>query len=98
MRRVYLVWFLRQILPTIAGMVLSLGLALWLVAKEFFVAKIIENFIIALHAGNVFSYLFSAVYHAPFFPLVFIVLLLAIFIIASWRLLRNIFPLSLVKV
>lgn len=98
MRRVYGIWFLRQAGPMLLAMPLSLGFALWLTAKEFFVAKIVENFTLSLQSGNVFSYIGSALYNAPLLPVAIIGLSSALFLILGYRLVRNFTQLSLVKI
>jgi hypothetical protein len=101
MRRVYAVWFLRKAGPVLAGAFLSLGFALWLTAKEFFVAKIIENFTASIHSGNissVFSFIGSALYNAPFLPMAIIGFSLGLSLILAYRLIRNFFQLTIVRI
>ncbi len=101
MRRVYGLWFLRQVAPVVAGMPLSLGLALWLTAKEFFVARIIENFAISVHSGNftsIFNFIGSALYNAPLLPTAIIGFSIGLFLILGYKLTRNFKQITLVRI
>jgi len=98
MRRVYAIWFLREAGPVLLGMPLSFGLTLWLTAREFFVAKIAENFVVSFHSGGVFSFIGSALYSAPLLPAAIVGLSFGISMILAWRLVRNLSRLSLVEI
>ncbi len=99
MRRVYAIWFLRQMAPILVVMPLSLGIALWLTAKEFFVAKIVENFILTFHSGNIFAFVSSAFYNsAHLLPLAVIGFLSVLFLVLGYRLLRNFTQMTLVRI
>ncbi len=101
MRRVYGIWFLRQMAPIAVGIPLSLGLALWLTAKEFFVAKIIENFAASVHSGNfavVFNFIISALGNAPLLPTAIIGFSAGLFLILAYKLTRNFKQLALVRI
>lgn len=68
MRRVYGVWTLKQVAPAVVILPSSSGFAMWLTAKNFFVARVVENFITSSHNGGLFSasnFLASAFWHAP---------------------------------
>ncbi len=102
MRRVYGIWFLRQIAPAVLIMPISLTAALWFTAKEFFVVKIIENFTISLHSSagiyGVFNYIGSALYSAPILPLIIIGFFAGLCLFLTYRLLRNFKELTLVRI
>jgi hypothetical protein len=99
MRRVYAIWFLRRTAPVLAAMPFSLAVALWLTAKEFFVAKIVENFTISLHSGNVFDFIGSAFYNTSHLSSVAIVGFLSIlFLVLGYKLFRNFTQLTLVRI
>lgn len=99
MRRVYVIWFLRQAAPTLVAAPSSLGVALWLTAKDFFVAKILENFILSFHSGNIFAFVSSAFYNSShLLPLIIIGILSVLFLILGYRLLRNFTKLTLVRI
>ena len=99
MRRVYAIWFLRQTAPTLVAVPSSLGAALWLTAKDFFVAKILENFILSFHSGNIFAFVGSAFYNSShLLSLIIIGILSVLSVILGYRLLRNFTKLTLVKI
>ena len=101
MRRVYGIWFLRQIVPVVLATPLSLAAALWLTAKEFFVVKIIENFTVSLHSAGAYGvlrFIGSALYNAPILPLIIIGFFSGLFLILTYRLIRNFRELTLVRI
>jgi len=101
MRRVYAVWFLRQMAPIAMGITLSLGLALWLTAKEFFVARIIENFTASIHSGSftaVSSFIISALGNVPILPTAIIGFSAGLFLLLAYKLIRNFIQVSLVRI
>ncbi len=101
MRRVYGIWFLRQMAPIAAGMPLSLGLALWLTAKEFFVARIIENFMTSAHSGSfaaVSNFIISALGNTPLLSTAIIGFSVGLFLILAYKLVRNFTRLTLVRI
>jgi len=99
MRRVYAIWFLRQMAPILVAMPLSLGIVLWLTAKEFFVAKIVENFILTFHSGNVFAFIGSAFYSSThLLPLAIIGILSVLSLILGYKLVRNFMQMTLVRI
>ncbi|MDO8555237.1 MAG: hypothetical protein Q7R75_01575 [bacterium] len=76
MRRVYAVWFLRQIAPVLLlQMPLFVFIAIREAAREFFIAKIAENFFTSFgNAGvsGVIGFSFSAARNTPFVPVLVI--------------------------
>ncbi len=99
MRRVYGVWVLRQVAPAIVVIPFSSGFALWLTAKNFFVARIVENFITSAHNGGLFSasnFLASAFWHTPLMILI-IGFLGGLALYFAYKLVRNFNQLSLVR-
>ncbi len=99
MRRVYAIWFLRQMAPILVAMPLSLGIVLWLTAKEFFVAKIVENFILTFHSGNIFAFIGSAFYSSThILPLAIIGFLSILSLILGYKLVRNFMQMTLVRI
>ncbi len=102
MRRVYAVWFMRKMAPVAVGMPLSSGFALWFTAKEFFVAKIIENLISSFHSQSgffgVLNYVGSALSSAPLLPLAAIGFSAGLFLALAYKLVRNFSQVSLVRI
>ncbi len=104
MRRVYGVWFLRQMAPLVMTMPFSLAIALWLTAKEFFVARVVENLIASAHNGGIWSvsgFVADAFYHAShssLAPLAIIGFSSALFLFLGYRLIRNFTQLTLVRI
>jgi len=103
MRRVYGIWFLRQLAPTLVGMPVLLTVAFWQIAGDFFVSKIVENFIISLRSGNIsviMNFMVSALYnvkeHAVCISIVGLSVGLAL--ILGYRLVRNFTRLTLVRI
>lgn len=101
MRRVYAIWFLRQVAPAVVVAPLSLVAALWLTAKEFFVIKILENFTVSLHSGGAYGVLkfttvaFLNTHHKA---MVVIGLLSGIGLFLAYRLIRNLAQINLVRI
>ena len=98
MRRVYGIWFLRQLGPTLVLMPVLAVIALWQTASKFFVAKIVENFIISLHSGNIFAFIGSALYNAPLLPTAIIGFSGGLFLILAYKAIRNFTQLTLVRI
>ncbi len=103
MRKVYGIWFLRQMAPIVVGMPLFLVLALWLIAREFFVAKIVENFTNSLYSGNVLTitnFIGSALYNASahLVSISIIGFSIGLVLILGYKLVRNFMRLTLVRV
>lgn len=102
MRRVYAIWFGRKIGPVLLLEAPLLIVALWETARAFFVAKIIENFILVLHspAGilGIFRFVGYALYHAPLMPVVIIGFSSGLFLILAYKLVRNFSQLALVRI
>ncbi len=103
MRRVYGLWFLRQLAPTLVGMPVLLTVAFWQIAGTFFVAKIVENFIISLHSGNIsviISFVGSALYNVSnhFLPVSIAAFSIGLVMILGYKLVRNFTRLTLVRI
>ena len=101
MRRVYGIWFLRQITPTLLVMPIFLTAALWLAAKEFFVVKIIENFTVSLHSADIFAsprFVATALLNTHHKALAIIGILTGISLFLAYRLVRNFTQVNLVKI
>lgn len=101
MKRVYAIWFLRQVVPAIVAAPLSLTAALWLTAKEFFVVKIFENFTVSLHSAGAYGALkFTglALFNTHHKALAVIGLLTGIGLFLAYRLFRNFKELTLVRI
>ncbi len=77
MKRVYAIWFVKKIAPAIFIYTPFLGfIALRETANEFFITKIVENFVLALNSGfaATMSYMASAVANIPAMPSLIILL------------------------
>ncbi len=103
MRRVYGIWFLRQLAPTLVGMPVLLAVAFWQIAGAFFVSKIVENFIISLHSGNILTitnFIGSALYNASthLLSISIIGFSAGLFLILAYKLVRNFSRLTLVRI
>ncbi len=102
MRRVYAIWFLRRTAPIFVLMPFLAIISLWETAKEFFVAKIIDNFIVAFHSPEgilaIFRFIGSAFANAPVMPLLVIGFSTGLFLILGYKLARNFMQMTLVRV
>lgn len=102
MRRVYAVWFARNAAPVLFLQIpVLLIIALHETAREFFVARIIENFLIAANSGGIsaaWNFGISALQSAPFVPVLIILFSLGLCGVLGYRLARNIFNLKLVRI
>lgn len=66
MRRIYAIWFMRRALPLLGGAAFGLLVAYRATANSFFVAKIIENFLV-VSAPNIWAaprFFFAALINA----------------------------------
>jgi hypothetical protein len=100
MRRVYAIWFVKRIAPALfLQMPLLLLIALRETAREFWVAKIVENFSIAIHSGfsSTLNYVFSAIVSAPAVPMLIIIFSLGVFGYLAVKTTRNLKRFGLVK-
>lgn len=89
MKRVHIIWFSKRIAPALfLYMPFLIFVALREVAREFFVLRILENFLSAVH-GSGFSgatkFVFSALVNTPFLPALIILSALGL---CGWILLR----------
>ena len=104
MRRVYGIWFLRQVGPILLlEMPVLLAVGLWEIARAFFVAKIVENFITSVHSGNVVTivnFVGSALYSASdhFVPVAIAGIAVGLFMILTYKVIRNFTQLALVRI
>jgi len=103
MRRVYGIWFLRQIGPILLlEMPVLLAVGLWEIARTFFVARIFEDFIISVHSGSILTianFIGSALYSSThLLPLAVIGFLSVLSLILGYRLLRNFMQMTLVRI
>jgi hypothetical protein len=90
MRRIYGIWFVRRGAPMLAVAGFFLFLALRETARSFFVAKIVENFIIsAQNISNIPSFILSAIAHAPASALVMVMFSTVISLVLGWRFIRS---------
>jgi len=103
MRRVYAIWFFREMVPLLIIAPSSLGFTLWLTAREFFVTKIVENFTLSLHSGSILAitdFIGSALYktRSHIIPLLIISFSTGLFLFLAYRIMRNITSCLLVKI
>ncbi len=104
MRRVYGIWFLRQVGPILfLEMPVLLAVGLWEIARAFFVARIVENFITSVHSGsvvNIVNFVGSAIYGVSehFVPFAIVGISIGLFIILAYKVVRNFTQLALVRI
>ncbi len=104
MRRVYGIWFLKQVAPIlILEMPILLAVGLWEIARTFFVARIVENFTMSVHSGNVVAivnFIGSAIYNASdhFVPVAIAGIAIGLSIILAYKVVRNFTQLALVRI
>ncbi len=104
MRRVYSIWFLKQVAPIlILEMPVLLAVGLWEIARAFFVAKIVENFITSVHSGSVVTvvnFVGSALYRIGdhLVPITIAGISVGLFIILAYKVIRNFTQLALVRI
>lgn len=103
MRRVYGIWFLRQVAPILVGMPVLLAFAFWEIARTFFVAKIVENFTNSLYSGNILTitnFIGSALYNASahLLSISIIGFSIGLVLILGYKLVRNFTQLTLVRI
>ncbi|MBU1178731.1 hypothetical protein KKB69_00065 [Patescibacteria group bacterium] len=101
MKRIYAVWFFRKIAPAVFLYMPFLAVvALRETANEFFVAKIIDNFLLAVHNSGFFGaagFVWSAVANTPVLPSLIIVVSLGLFVLFFSRLFKSFRSVSLVR-
>jgi hypothetical protein len=101
MRWVYAIWFFKKTAPAVfIYMPLFLVIALRETAREFFVAKIVENFSAAVSSGFLATanYVYSAFISAPVIPVSIILFSASFFIYAAVRTARGIKQVDWIKV
>jgi len=102
MKRVYIIWFFRKIAPAVFLYMPFLAfVALRETAREFFVIKIIENFLRAVHESGLngaLNFVFSAFNETPVLPTVVIIASLALFVFILRKLFRNFKGIRLVSI
>jgi hypothetical protein len=100
MRRVYAGWFFKRMAPALVFyMPFLLAVMLWETGREFFVAKIVENFTLVLHRGfwPTLNYVVSAVTHTRAMPVLIILVSLAVFVILLGKVLRGVKEIRLAR-
>lgn len=102
MKRVYAVWFAKKIAPVLLLEIpIFLVIALHEIAREFFVAKVIENFLLSANYGGlagVWNFGVSAAQNAPFLPVLIIGFSLAFCAVLGYKIFRNFLNIELVKI
>ncbi len=104
MRRVYGIWFLRQIGPILLlEMPVLLAVGLWEIARAFFVARIVENFITSVHSGSVVTivnFVGSAIYQTSdhLVPVAIAGIAIGLFMVLAYKVVRNFTQLALVRI
>ena len=104
MRKVYGIWFLRQVGPILLlEMPVLLAVGLWEIARAFFVAKIVENFITSVHSGSVVTivnFVGSAVYQTSdhLVPVAIAGVAVGLFMFLAYKVIRNFTQLALVRI
>ena|SRR3989344_3540274 len=93
MRRVYAVWFLKQVAPVLLlQMPLFAFIAIREAAREFFVAKIADNFFTSFNnagVSGVSGFALSALERTPFVPVLVIFSSICFLGFLGYRLFRN---------
>jgi len=101
MRRVYAIWFVRKVAPAAFVYMPFLAIVvLWETAREFFVARIIDNFLVALHGNGfmgVVNFSFSALVHTPVLPTLVILASMAAFFVFLRKSLRSLRQTGLIR-
>jgi hypothetical protein len=103
MRRVYGLWFLRQMAPASVGMPALLAVAFWQISGAFFVSKIVENFMNSLYSGNIsviINFVSSALYGATehFLSVLIAGFSIGLVLFLGYKLFRNFTRLTLVRI
>lgn len=101
MKRVYAIWFFKKIVPAVfLYLPFLLFVAVRETANEFFVVRIIDNFLLTLnHSGffGVLNYLASAIANTPVLPSLIILVSLGVFALVLRRLTKSVKGVNLVK-
>ena len=101
MKRIYAIWFFKKIAPAVfLYMPFLLFVAIRETANEFFVVKIIDNFLLASHGSGfsgIFSFIYSAILNTSVLPTLIILVSMGVFVILFRRLIKNFKDIYLVK-
>ncbi len=101
MKRIYAIWFFKKVAPAVfLYMPFLLFVAMRETANEFFVMKIIDNFLLTAHSSGflgVVNLMYSAILNTAILPSLIILVSLGVFTILFRRLIRNLKDISLVK-
>jgi len=100
MKRVYAIWFFKRVAPALfVYLPFLLFVALRETASEFFVARIVDNFLLAVNAGFVATARFalSALSNTPVLPTLIILVSLGVFAVLLRKLARNFKQVHLAK-
>jgi len=102
MKRVYAIWFLRKIAPALFLYVpFLLFVALREISNEFFVTRIIDNFLVSVHNSGVVGvarFAFSALVNTPVLSALIIIASMGAFVVLLRRLARSFRQIHLAKV
>ncbi|MDD5032868.1 MAG: hypothetical protein PHC85_02015 [Candidatus Pacebacteria bacterium] len=102
MRRVYAIWFFRKVAPAVfLYMPFLAAVAFRETAREFFVARIVDNFLQATHVSGFFgaiNFVFAAIENTPVLPTLVIAVSLGFFVLLLRKLAYSIKDLSLERV
>ncbi|PIS13677.1 MAG: hypothetical protein COT67_00455 [Candidatus Tagabacteria bacterium CG09_land_8_20_14_0_10_41_14] len=100
MKKVYVIWFIRKVSPAVfLYMPFLATVALREIANEFFVAKIVDNFLFSLNGGvgATMNYLVSALANTPVLPTLVILFSLSGFAAILYKLAQKVKSARLVK-
>lgn len=102
MRRVYAIWFVKRVTPVLfLEMPIFIVIALRETAREFFVARILENFLLSFHSGGILSginFIKEAFFATNGLPLAVIGFSFGFFLVLAFRVFRNFRQLTLVRI
>ncbi len=101
MKRIYAIWFFKKIAPAIfLYMPFLLFIAMRETANEFFVMKVIDNFLIVAHNSGIFgimNFIYSAVINTSVLPSFIILVSSGVFILLFRRLFKSLKDVRMVK-
>ncbi|MFH1979239.1 MAG: hypothetical protein ABII97_02575 [Patescibacteria group bacterium] len=101
MKKVYAIWFVKRIAPALfLYMPFLLVVAFRETANEFFVAKVIDNFLLVLNSSGlmgVVHFVFSAISNTSILPALIILASLGVFAFVLRRLVRNVRGVQMAK-
>lgn len=102
MKRVYAIWFAKKIAPAVFLYIPFLVfIALRETANEFFVAKIVDNFLLAIHGSGflgAFNLTRSAIFNASFLSVLVILVSLGVCVVLLKKLSKNFKEIRLAKI